>query len=323
MRGGWLVVALLAGCCAAPTGPPVRRLSIATGGTGGVYYPYGGGIARVISAHIPGVEATAEVTAGSIDNLKLLADGRADLGFALADSLAEAVKGTGPFAERGPMPIRALAVLYANYTHLGTFATSGIERLADLKGRVVSTGAAGSGTEIIASRILEAAGIDSTRDLRRRSLGVAQSADALKDGKIDAFFWSGGLPTAAVLDLATTARGGFRLIASDEVLPALQARYGADVYQRLVIPRTAYPSLDREVPVVGVANVLVTHERLDTDLAYHIVRALFEWKSELETVHPEAKTLTPETAVRGSPAPFHPGAIRYYQERSVWPNPSS
>jgi TRAP transporter TAXI family solute receptor len=323
MRRALLAAALLAAFCAAPSGPPVRRLSIATGGTGGVYYPYGGAIARLISMHVPGVEATAEVTAGTIDNLKLLDAGRADLGFALADSLAEAVKGTGPFAHRGPMPLGALAVLYANYTHLVTFADSGIRQLTDLRGRVVSTGAPGSGTELIALRLLEAAGIDPTRDLARQSLGVAQSADALKDGKIHAFFWSGGLPTGAVLDLATTAGRRLRLLATDQVLPALQARYGTHVYHRLVIPRTAYPHLDTDVAVVGVANVLVVHERFDAELAYRIVKALFEWKAELEAVHPEARALTLESAVSGSPAPFHPGAIRYYQERGVWRTPSS
>ncbi len=317
-RRALVLATLVALSCGGPTGPPVRRLSIATGGTGGVYYPYGGAIARVISTHVPGVDATAEVTAGTIDNLKLLGDGRADLGFALAASLAEAVNGTGPFADRGPMPLRALAVLYANYTHLATFADSGIARLADLKGRVVSTGAPGSGTELIALRLLEAAGIDPARDLRRQSLGVAQSADALKDGKIHAFFWSGGLPTAAVLDLATTSSRPLRLLPTDEVLPALRARYGAGVYHRLVIPRGAYPRLDADVPVVGVFNVLVAHERLDAELAYQIVKALFEWKAELEAVHPEARALTLDTAVSGSPAPFHPGAVRYYRERGAW-----
>lgn len=314
----FLATVLLAVSCAPSTAPSVQRLSIATGGTGGVYYPYGGGIARVISTYLPGVEATAEVTAGSIDNLKLVRDGRADLGFALADSLAEALKGTGPFADRDPAPLRALAVLYANYTQLVTFADSGIKRLADLTGRVVSTGAPGSGTEIIALRMLDAAGIDPRRGVRRQSLGVAQSVDALKDGKIEAFFWSGGLPTGAVLDLITTSRRAVRFIPNDEVLPTLQRRYGADVYHRLVIPRSAYPHLDADVPVVGVANVLVVHERLDPKLAYGIVRVLFEHKRDLEAVHPEARSLTLETAVTGSPAPFHPGAIRYYQERGVW-----
>ncbi len=180
------------------------RLSIATGGTGGVYYPYGGAIARVISAHLPGVEATAEVTAASVDNLKLVRDKKSDIAFTLADTLDDAVAGRGAFSRRGPVPARVLAVLYDNYTHLVATGSSGVARVADLAGKHVSMGAAGSGTELVATRMLRAAGLDPGRDVRPVSLGVSQSVDALKDGKIDAFFWSGGIPTAAVLDLAST-----------------------------------------------------------------------------------------------------------------------
>jgi len=179
------------------------RLSIATGNTGGVYYPYGGGLARVISQSVPRVDATAEVTAASVDNLKLIQLGKADIAFVLTDTLDDAIHGRGPFAKM-PVKARTLAVLYPNYTQVATVEGKGINRLADLRGRVVSTGSPGSGTEVIAFRVLRAAGIDPDKDIRRQGLTVNASVDALKDGKIDAFFWSGGLPTASIQDLAAT-----------------------------------------------------------------------------------------------------------------------
>ena len=295
-------------------------LSVATGGTGGVYYPYGGGIAKVISDNLDNVEATAEVTAGTVDNLKFLSARSADIAFALADSLSDAVAGRGVFADFGRVPARSLAVLYPNYTHIVTLADTNIERISDLNGHVISTGAPGSGTEIIAFRVLQAAGIDPDADVTRHSLGASQSVNAIKDGKIDAFFWSGGLPTGAVLDLATTPGMTIRLLPSDEVLPVLQAEYGDTVYHEMVLPQSTYPDLEADVPAVGVANVLAVHESMSTDLAYEITRALFEHQADLVAIHAEAENLTLDTAVAGSPTMFHEGAIRYYKEQQVWPN---
>jgi TRAP transporter TAXI family solute receptor len=321
-----LGLALVAGVVAAACSPQQlaeergakRRLSVATGGTGGVYYPYGGGVAKIISESVRNVEATAEVTSASVDNLKFLRDGKADIAFTLADTLDDAYKGEAAFKEFGKVPAHALAVLYANYTHVVTLADKGIDRIADLKNKVVSTGSAGSGTEVIAFRMLEAAGLKPASDVQKQGLGVAQSVDALKDGKIDAFFWSGGLPTAAVLDLANTPRLKIKLLPNDDVLPALQKQYGANLYYKIDVPKTAYPGLDADVPVVGVANVLVVHEKMSEALAYDVTRVLFDKQAELVAIHPEAKKLTLESAVVGSPVPFHRGAIRYYREKKVW-----
>jgi len=294
------------------------RLSIATGGTGGVYYPYGGAIARVITEHLPNVEATAEVTAASVDNLKLVRDRKSDLAFSLADTLDDAVAGRGAFARKGPVPARVLAVLYDNYTHLVASGPSGVARIADLAGKHVSIGAAGSGTELIATRLLRAAGLDPGRDVTPVSLGVAQSVDALKDGKIDAFFWSGGVPTASVLDLASTAGMSWRLVPNDDALGALRTAYGPALYSRLVVPQSAYPGLPGDVAVVGVANLLVVHADMPEPLAHDITRLLFEHQGDLVAVHREAAQLKPASERTPSPAPFHPGAIRYYRERGSW-----
>jgi len=294
------------------------RLSIATGGTGGVYYPYGGAIARVISDRLPGVEATAEVTAASVDNLKLIRDRKSDIGFSLADTLDDAVAGRGAFARKGPVPARVLAVLYDNYTHLVASESSGVARVADLAGKRLSMGAAGSGTELVAARMLRAAGLDPGRDVTPVSLGVSQSVDALKDGKIDAFFWSGGVPTASVLDLASTPGLSWRLVPNDDVLGALRRTYGASLYSRLIVPRDAYPGLTSDVAVVGVSNLLVVHRDMPDQLAYDITRLLFDHQAELAAVHAEAARLRPASESTASPAPFHPGAVRFYREWGSW-----
>ena len=308
---------LLAGCNPQGSGGKTR-LSIATGGTGGVFYPYGGGIAKVIGEHIPNVEATAEVTAASVDNLKFIRDRKADLAFTTADTLADAVNGTGAFKDT-KLPIRTIAILYKNYTHVVTLASTPIKTLKDLKGHVVSTGAAGSGTEVTAFRILEAVGIDPEKDVRRQRLGATESADALKDGKVDAFFWSGGLPTAAVQDLSHTSGITIRLLSNDDLLESLQTSYGKALYVRGLVPKTMYPGLESDVGVISIPNILVVHADMDEQLVYQITRTLFENRAELVAIHPEAQNLALDSAVKESPAPFHPGAVRYYKEQHAWP----
>jgi uncharacterized protein len=308
--------------CARDSGAPAARfLSIATGGTGGVYYPYGGGLAKLLNENLPGVRASAEVTAASVDNLKLIRDGKTDVAFALADTLADAVAAHGPFAGGPPVPAAALAVLYANYTQIVTRAGSGVSAVDELRGKVVSTGSPGSGTEVIAFRLLRAAGLDPARDLTHQGLGASESADALKDGKIDAFFWSGGLPSAAVQDLSHSPGLSIRLVPSAALVPALQQAYGG-LYFRVDVPAGAYPGVSEPVPVVGVANVLVVNRAMPDDLAYNITRVLFEHQQELEAIHPEARNLSLKNAVAGSPAPYHPGAWRYYREHGASPNPA-
>ena len=295
----------------------MQRLSIATGGTGGVFYPYGGGIAKVITEYVPNVEATAEVTAASVDNLKFLKQGTSDLAFTMADTAQDAALGTDAFSDFGTVPARTLAVLYSSYVHLVTLEGNGVTNVGDLRGRVVSIGAAGSGTTVLAFRILRAAGLDPERDIRTQSLGVAQSVDALKDGKIDAFFWNGGLPTAAVVDLVNTPGIRAHFISTTDWLPALQQAHGGSLYYRALIPKSTYNN-EREIPVVAVANLLVVSESMAESLAYDITRTLFDHQVELAAIHPQARELSLTTALTGSPIPYHPGAIRFYRERNVW-----
>jgi TRAP transporter TAXI family solute receptor len=309
-------LAVLAAACGS-TSNGTRRLSIATGGTGGVFYPYGGGIAKVLTEHLPNTEVTAEVTAASVDNLKFIKQGTSDLAFSMADIAADAAAGRDAFKDFGTVPVRLLAVLYPSYTHLVTLAGSGINRVADLRGKVVSTGAPGAGTTVLAERILGAAGLDPAKDIRAHNLGVAQSVDALKDRKVDAFFWNGGIPTASILDLVNTQGITARILPLDDVLPELQRRYGPGFYYRLIIPAAAY-KMAADVPVVAVANLLVVSDSMPEPLAHDITKTLFEQQPTLATIHPQAKELSVDHALTGASIPFHPGAIRYYRERGVW-----
>jgi len=322
-RGHWKVRAFVItfGLCLLPFGlgcgaPKARFLSIATGGTGGVYYPYGGALARVLSEKIPGTQFTVEVTGASVDNLKLMQLGKVDLAFTLADTLAEAVKGGGPFASTGSIgSIRTLAVLYTNYTHIVVRSDSGIGSVAALKGRSVSVGSPGSGTELIADRVLAAAGLDPRKDIVRQALAVSVSADAFKDGKLDAFFWSGGLPTAAIQDLASTPGVSMTLVPSNDLVPFLQRDFGKDLYNLAVIPAASYRGGTKDIGTVGVKNLLVASSQLDDELVMQILRAMFDNKAALVAAHPEASHLERPSTFEGVPAPYHLGAIKYYKER--------
>jgi TRAP transporter TAXI family solute receptor len=174
-----------------------QRLTIVTGGTGGVFYPYGGGIAKILTEKLPNMQATSQVTGGSVDNCKLVAAGDADIGFSTLDSAYDAMEGVGAYAKDGKLDVRVLAVLYDSFLHV-VGAQGAATTVASLKGKRVSVGSAGSSTESIADRVLEAAGLNPKTDITRDNLGVAESAGALKDGKVAAFFWIGGVPTAAV-----------------------------------------------------------------------------------------------------------------------------
>lgn len=295
----------------------VVRLSIATGGTGGVYYPYGEGMTKVISKYLLNVEATAEVTRGSVDNGKLIGAGKADLAFMMSDVGFDAFHGKGRFAKK--VPIRSLAVLYTNLMHIVTLEGMGIEKVTDLKGKRVSTGAPESGTEVKALRILEAYGLNPNKDLKRDRLSASESAGALRDKKIDAYFWDGGLPTASVVELAMTPGIRIKLIGHEDAVPKMASKYG-NFYFQSTIPKGTYFGLEKDVVVAGVGNLLVCHEKMDEKLVHDVIKTLFDHQPELAGSVKEAQNLRLEAAVLGSPIPFHPGANRYYREKGIQVN---
>jgi len=290
------------------------RLSIATGGTGGVYYPLGGGMANVISKHLPNAEATAEVTAASVDNCLLVGAKKADMALIMADVGWDALQGKGKFKEK--LPIMTLAVLYINNMHLVTLEGKGIDKALDLKGKRVSTGAPGSGTEVKALRVLEAYGLDPDKDMTRDRLGASESAGALKDGKIDAYFWDGGLPTASVTDLGATPGVKLKLISHGDAVAKMREKYGP-LYFTGMIPAKMYPGQDQEVSIARVSNLLICNKDMKETVAYDIVKTLFDHKPELVAVHRMAEELELQPQVNGSPLPFHPGAARYFKEKGL------
>jgi len=291
------------------------RLSIATGGTGGVYYPLGGGIASILSKQLPKLEATAEVTSASVDNIKLVAAGKADIGMSLADTVWDGYNGSGKFEAKAP--IRALLVLYPARTHVVTIAATGISKMADLKGKRISTGAAGSGTEVVAVRLLAAYGIDPEKDVQREKLSVAESVSALRDRKIDAIFFSGGMPTAAFTDLAATPGMQIKMIDHADGLKALVDKYGP-LYINDTIPAKMYPGQDKDNQIISVWNLLVVNEKMDNDLAYKITKTIFENQADLVLVHKEALNMVLADQLKGgSPIPFHPGAMKYFREKGL------
>jgi TRAP transporter TAXI family solute receptor len=293
------------------------RLSVATGGTGGVYYPLGGGLANVLTKALPGVEATAEVTSASVDNIKLVGAGRADIAFTLADTAADGFNGVGKFKEK--VGVRSVAVIYANKSQWVTVEGTGIQKMQDLKGKRIGTGAPGSGTEIIAIRILEAYGIDPDKDVKREKLSVAESVNALKDRKIDAFFWSGGVPTAAVTDLAATPGMKIKLLDHADGIPNMVKKWGP-LYVKGSIPAKSYPGQEKDVAVADVWNLLVVNEKMDEKMAYGITKAIFEHKADLAAVHSEANNIDLAKQYEvGSPVPFHPGAAKYFAEKGLKP----
>jgi TRAP transporter TAXI family solute receptor len=293
-----------------------QNISIGTGGTGGVYYPLGGGLAAVLSKYVPGMQATAEVTGGSVDNLKLIGTEKPYVGFTMADAGLDALKGQDKF-KGNQVPLRTLMVLYPNRMHLVSVEGKGVNKLADLKGKRISTGSPGSATEVMAFRILEAAGIDKDKDVKRERLGVAESVNAMKDNKIDAFFWVGGLPTAAVTDLANTPGTKIKMIDHSEVVPKMNQKYG-NLYVEDSIPKDTYKGMDGDNKQATVMNLLVTHEKMDDKTAYNIVKAVFDHKPDLIAVHKEAQNFKLENQkASASPIPFHPGAVKYFAEKGI------
>jgi len=292
-----------------------KTMAIGTGGTGGVYYPLGGGLANVISKYM-GVEATAEVTGGSVDNLKLIGAGRSEVGFSMADAALDALKGQDKF-KSGAVPLRALMVLYANRMHVVTIEGTGIEKFEDLKGKRVSTGSPGSATEVMAFRLIEAAGLDKDKDLKRERLGAAESVNALKDRKIDAFFWVGGIPTSAVTDLAATPGVKIKMIDHAKYVDAMNKKYGK-LYATGTIKAGSYPGQDKDNANADVWNILVTSDKMSDKTAYDLVKLIVDHKPELVAVHREANSFTLENQkAENSPIPFHPGAAKYYKEKGL------
>jgi uncharacterized protein len=309
IAGFALAAALLAGTAVAQQ----LNIAIATGGTGGVYYPMGGGMANVLSKNLPGVNATARVTGGSVDNLKLIGTEQSEVAFSMVDAALDALKGEDKF-KGNPVEVRTLMVLYPNRMHVVSVEGTGITKMSDLKGKRVSTGSPGSATEVMAFRVIEAAGLDKDKDMTRERLGVAESTNALKDRKIDAYFWVGGLPTAAVTDLGATPGVKIKLVDHADVVDKMNAKYPG-MYSTGVIPAKTYPGQDTDNKISVVQNILVSNAKMTDKTAYDIVKTLYEKRADVALAHGEARAIVLETQNKANTSiPWHPGAVKYFTE---------
>jgi len=285
------------------------QLTIGTGPTNGVFNQLGGGYADVVNRHLPGFEAVSMPTNGAKENLQRLARGDIDIAFTFADVAGDAVNGKGSFAG-SPVPVLALARLFTAYTHILVRSDAGIRSLADLRGKRVATGPAGSGTEILALRVLTAAGLDPAKDLKRVTASLSGMTAAFAAGQVDAFFYTAGLPVVGLTALFEKLPGQVGLLPSDAVLPELQKAYPG-AYTAATIPKSAY-GLAADVSTVAVPALLVTSPDLPTDIAYELTRLLFEHQDELAAVHEEGKNIKREEAPQTDPVQLHPGARGYY-----------
>ena len=307
-----------AGALFAITGLAQNKVNIfvATGPTTCVYYPLGGGLADVLTKYVPNLNATAGTTDGSMANLLLMGQGKADVSFSMADASWDAYKGQQKFQGK-QVDVRALMVLYPNRMHIVTIEGTGVTKMADLKGKRVSTGAPNSATQIMAYRVLETYGIDPEKDIIRERLDPGKSADAIKDRKLDAFFWVGGVPTPAVTDLGATPGVKLKLIDHSDSTDAMVKKYGP-LYVKDVIPPKSYPGQDTPNQIATVWNVLIADPKMSDQLAYDIVKTIFEHKEDLIRVHAEARNFDYKYQTNGAAViPFHPGAKKYFAEHGV------
>ena len=302
---------------AAPAFAQANQMAIATGTTGGVYYPLGGALANYLTRGIPGMSATAEVTAGSVANFQLLGAGRAQLVFGQVDAAVDSLRGAGQFRGR-VVPTRAIAVLYTNRMQAVTTADRNIRSMDDLRGKRISTGAPQSATELFATRLIEAAGLNLASDFRgRERLSPAESTAAIRDGKIDAYFFVSGVPTSAITDLAATPGTTLSLIDHDQYLERIVAAHGP-VYFAEVIPAGTYPGQTAPNKQLSVANILAMREDAPAPLVSQVLEVLWQNREDWARVHAEARNFNlqaQKTAAAG--VPWHPAAEAFWTARGA------
>ncbi len=292
-----------AGSCKASPG----QVTIATGNSTGVYYVMGGGIASVLEDNTE-LRASAAETGASVQNIEQLVAGDFDIAFSLADTAADAIEGKGSFGE--PQPVEALGRIHTNYTQVVARKGANIDSVEDFAGKTVSTGSPKSGTEVIANRLIDAAGLKPD-DISAQRLDIDKSVNGLKDGSIDALVWSGGLPTPALTDLFTSDADNVEFIDIMPLLPKMQEV--SPVYEEDSIPADTYKT-DAEVPTISVPNVLLVTEDFPENNACGVTKAIWENTDALAKVHPAAKELDPETGQETDPVPLAPGAKTALEE---------
>jgi TRAP transporter TAXI family solute receptor len=291
-----------------------RFISVATGGTAGIYFPLGGAMGKLWTDNIPGVQATAEVTGASVENTRLVVSGEAFVALGTGNVVYEAHNGTGRFEKRGSQPVLAIGAMYPNAIQIATLAGSGIEGLEDLKGKRVSIGAPGSGTEVMNKDVFGAVGITYDALATAARLSYAETTSAMKDGNLDAGSLSVGLGASALLDLASTRDMDLVCMTEDEV-DEITAKF--PYYSAFTIPGGTYSGVEDDCLTIQVANHLFVRADSGEDLVYQMTKVLYENTDKLVQTTKAASTVSPAYAMESTVVPLHPGAARYYQEVGV------
>jgi uncharacterized protein len=310
------------GTPAAPAGTPAAapasagqeyRLSFATGGTAGTYYPFGGAIANVVQNAIPGVSINVEATGGSVENVRLITSGEAEIAWAQNDIAHYAYNGEEMF-EGSEAPIRAIAATYIEFVQVAAAQDANIMGPEDLRGRNVSVGAPGSGTAVNARQVLDAADMTFQDFGREFQLSFAESATHYRDRQIEAFFVTGGVPNSAILE-AALARPVNIMPIDGELRDRIQEEYPFLVAGS--VPANTYNGQTTEVQTVGVVAIIIVSEDMDDELAYNLAKAIVEQRALIAQAHDKGSEIQPETITRGITIPLHPGAERYYEEEGL------
>ncbi len=315
-----LVVASLVGCGqgkqtgeeVGDANTQVTRVSLATGGTAGTYYPIGAAITSVITKYVPGVEATAESTGASVANLKMIQEKSVDFILSASNTAFGGYQGEDPF-ETPVSNIRGISALYPETFQFIVLDSSNLKSLTDLKGKKVAVGAAGSGTERTAKILLEAHGL-TYDDIKPEFLNFAEAVTALKDRLIDCAIVGSGIPTAAVVDASATL--DIDLLTVDEEITK-SVLDDITYLQFVTIPEGTYKGVDRDILTVASPALLITHDEMDEDTIYEITKAIFENLPQIQSAHALGKNINLNNALNGMSLPLHPGAEKYYKEKGL------
>ncbi|MGR7994296.1 MULTISPECIES: TAXI family TRAP transporter solute-binding subunit [unclassified Xanthobacter] len=306
--------ALISALVLAPVAAKAEFVNVLTGGTSGVYYPLGVAISKVIGEKVPNARPSVQATKASVENLNLIQQGKGEVAFTLADSLADGAAGKAEAGFKAPLTkVVALGGIYPNYIQIVAAKDSGIKTLADLKGKRLSVGAPRSGTELNARAILGAAGLTYDDLGKVEYLPFAESVELMKNRQLDATLQSSGLGVASIKDLANSVP-----IVVVEVPNTVVDKVGAP-YIKAVIPANTYEGQSVDVVTAAVPNFLVTRSNMKDEEVYEITKAIYDNLPELAAAHSAAKSIKLENAMKGSPVPFHPGAAKYFKEKGVTP----
>jgi TRAP transporter TAXI family solute receptor len=285
------------------------RLSIATGNTTGVFYVLGGGYAQLINQNLSGYRATAEATGGSVENINRVVSGQSDIALTQADTAYDAISGSGSFTSK--QPIVALARIYTNHTQVVVRTASGINSIEDMKGKKISTGSAKSGTEVMAMRLMQSAGLDPDKDVTRQKLSLPEAVEGMKHGGIDGLIYLAGTPAAGLKDLVSAMKGKVKFLDLDKYLPAMQKI--SPLYQAETISKDVY-GMPNDTKGIGVPNLVIVRNTMSPDLEQKLTALLFDHQADLIKVHPEAKNYNLQLAQETGQIQLAEGAKRYYAQ---------